>query len=395
MQNGAAYSTNTIVSLKAEQFYGFDFGWGFQLLLTFSTQMVGYGFAGLLRKFLVWPAAMIWPQTFVSTSLFYALHDHSKTDPSKANGWSIARYRYFLYVFFGAFVWYWFPGWIFQALSYFSFATWIAPNNVTVNQLFGYTTGLGLIPITFDWTQITGFTYSPLMFPWHGIANTIIGVVGFFMLLTCILHYSNWQWAMYLPISDSGSYDNTGSTYNVSKILTPQSTLDLQKYQEYSPLFLSTTFALTYGLSFATFIAVIVHTVLYHGDEVWMRAKMALGEEPDVHTKMMRKFPEVPSWWYGLVGLSCFGLCLVTCLVWDTKLTWWALIIALLIAMFFAVPIGMVQATTNVQIGLNVITEFIIGYSEYFCLISITNLVVHCVDVVIPSGACILFASIC
>ena len=105
---GAAYATDTIVAQKG--FYKQDFGWGFQLLLTIGTQMIGYGYAGLLRKYLVWPASMIWPSNFVNTSLFYALHDHAKTDPAKANGWSIGRYRYFFYVFLGSFVWYWFPG---------------------------------------------------------------------------------------------------------------------------------------------------------------------------------------------------------------------------------------------------------------------------------------------
>ena len=105
---GAAYSTDTILAMKA--FYKYDFGWGFQLILTLATQMIGYGYAGMLRKFLVWPASMIWPTNFVNTSLFYALHDHSATDPAKANGWSIGRYRYFLYVFLGSFIWYWFPG---------------------------------------------------------------------------------------------------------------------------------------------------------------------------------------------------------------------------------------------------------------------------------------------
>ena len=105
---GAAYSTDTILAMKA--FYLYDFGWGFQLLLTFATQTIGYGIAGLLRKYLVFPAAMIWPTTFVNTSLFYALHDHSSTDPATANGWKVGRYRYFFYVFLGSFIWYWFPG---------------------------------------------------------------------------------------------------------------------------------------------------------------------------------------------------------------------------------------------------------------------------------------------
>jgi hypothetical protein len=34
-------------------------------------------------------------------------------------------------------------------------------------------------------------------------------------------------------------YDNTGNEYNVTRILTPESTLDVAAYKEYSPLFLS------------------------------------------------------------------------------------------------------------------------------------------------------------
>jgi OPT family oligopeptide transporter len=105
---GAGYFTNTILAQRG--FYGQNFGWGFNLLLETSPQCVGFGIAGLMRRYLVEPASMIWPQTLVSTSFMYALHDHSKTDPRKSNGWSISRYRYFFFVFIGSFVWYWFPG---------------------------------------------------------------------------------------------------------------------------------------------------------------------------------------------------------------------------------------------------------------------------------------------
>jgi len=121
---GYAYSTDTLVAMKA--FYGVDFGWGFQLLVTWGTQMIGYGMAGMLRKFLVWPASMIWPSNFVNTSLFYALHDHSPTDPAKANGWGIARFKYFLIVFVASFVWYWFPGKRFLSIP----GTWQILTNV-------------------------------------------------------------------------------------------------------------------------------------------------------------------------------------------------------------------------------------------------------------------------
>ncbi|KAI9818049.1 MAG: hypothetical protein M1827_000673 [Pycnora praestabilis] len=358
---GVAYSTDTLLALNA--FYDRPLGWGFDILLTLSTQCIGYGLAGLLRKFLVWPGAMIWPADLVNTSLFYALHDHRKSDPSKTAGWSIGRYKYFLCVFVGAFVWYWFPGYIAQFLSVFAFVTWIRPNNVVVNQLFGGWSGLSLLPITFDWTQITGYVYSPLIPPFHAIANTMIGCVFFFWFVTIGIHYNGQWYSEYLPISNSNSYDNTGAPYNVSKILSSDFTLDEAAYAKYSPLFLSTTFALTYGLSFATITALIVHTSLFHGADIWSRLRNEY-EDDDVHARMMREYKDAPNWWYGILFVIFLAIALVTVLVYPTNLAWWAFFVALFISFIFAIPIGMVWGLTNIRLGLNVITEFIVGYIQ-------------------------------
>lgn len=53
-------------------------------------------------------------------------------------------------------------GFLFEALSVFSFICWAAPTNVPINQIFGVRTGLGFSVITFDWSQIT-WIGSPLM----------------------------------------------------------------------------------------------------------------------------------------------------------------------------------------------------------------------------------------
>ena len=179
----------------------------------------------------------------------------------------------------------------------FAFVTWIRPNSPVINQLFGGFTGLSLLPITFDWTYITAYVLSPLIPPWHAIANTLIGLFLFAWIATFGVHYSGAWYSKYLPISDSTSYDNTGSVYNVSRIITKDYTLDLAKYKEYSPLFLSTTFALQYGLSFATIIAVIVHTGLFHWKEIWYRLRAARTQEDDIHMKLMKKYKEAPDWW--------------------------------------------------------------------------------------------------
>ena len=50
---GQAYSTDTLLAQRA--FYKQNLGWGFALMLTLSTQMMGYSIAGILRRFLVKP----------------------------------------------------------------------------------------------------------------------------------------------------------------------------------------------------------------------------------------------------------------------------------------------------------------------------------------------------
>lgn len=127
---GFAFATDVIV--EQHKFYKQDVPILYQILLTISTQILGYAFAGLTRRFLVRPAAMIWPGTLMSTAMFTTMH---KQENEPANGWTVSRYRFFVYVWAGAFAWYFLPGFLFPALSYFNVITWFAPKNVVVANL--------------------------------------------------------------------------------------------------------------------------------------------------------------------------------------------------------------------------------------------------------------------
>lgn len=353
---GAAYATDILLSLT--RFYGKDFGWGFDLLLIFSTQCIGFALGGIARRVLVHPPSMIWPLNLVSATFLTNMHINEN---HPANGWRISRLAFFAIVFACSFVWYFFPGYIFPALSYFAFPTWIKPDNVIVNQVFGASSGLGLIPITFDWNQIAGYIGSPLIPPVGTIMTIFASIVVIFWIVVPAVHYSNVWYAQYLPISSSGSYDNTANTYNVSKIINKETlTFIPEAYKEYSPLFLSTTFAISYGLSFAAILATLVHTALFHGKDIIRQLK--LQEKPDVHMRLMKQYKEIPDWWYVVVFVIFFALSIVTIEVWDTEMPVWCLVIALLIAIVFLLPVGVIYALTNIAVGLNVVTEFIIGY---------------------------------
>jgi OPT family small oligopeptide transporter len=368
---GSGYFLDTVVSLS--KFYHFDtsqFGWGFNILFALSTQCLGFGLAGSVRKFLVEPAAMIWPGALVNVGFMYALHDHSRADPSTTNGWGMSRFKWFMICMTGMFIWSWFPDFIFPALSYFAWVTWVKPENVIVNQLFGQSTGISLgfpfTGFTLDWAQINSFYNSPLISPWFALANTGVGIVFFGWIIVPALHYGGVWYAEYVPISQNGILDNTGSTYNTSRILTAAHVVDPAAYEAYSPLFLSTAFALTYGMSFATIAALVSHTYLFHGPEIWRRYKSSKGELDDIHMKIMRKYKLVPTYWYLILLGIMVAFAFASALAFPTEMAWYSVILSLVIASVFTIPIGMIQAFTNIQVRLanlikmvmNILTRF-------------------------------------
>ena len=78
----------------------------------------------------------------------------------------------------------------------------------------------------------------------------------------------------------------------------------------------------------------------------------------------MKKYRDAPDWWYFVLSVIMIGLSFAVCYAWDTHMTGWVYVIAILIPIVWSIPIGMVQAITNIQIGLNVLTEFIAGYMQ-------------------------------
>lgn len=152
------YSTTIFSAQKV--FYGMNPGIGYQLLLTLSSQMIGYSWAGLVRHVLTWPSSMIWPSALVSCALLNTLNRNWGKKETK----HISREKFFLIVAVASSLWYFVPGFLFTGLSVFSWVCWIAPQNQTVNTLFGYNTGLGLGFLTFDWSMIS-WLGSPLVSP--------------------------------------------------------------------------------------------------------------------------------------------------------------------------------------------------------------------------------------
>ncbi|KAJ5774660.1 Oligopeptide transporter OPT superfamily [Penicillium paradoxum] len=344
---GFAFATDVIV--EQHKFYKQDVPILYQLLLIISTQVLGYAFAGLTRRFLVRPSAMIWPGTLMSTAMFSTMH---KSGNRKANGWSISRYKFFIVVWAGAFLWYFVPGLLMPALSYFNVITWFAPKNVVISNLFGVASGLGMFPLTFDWAQIA-YIGSPLLTPWWAAANIVTGLVIVIWAVAPILYYKNVLFSAYMPILSTAVFDNTGRPYKVARILTEDFLFDQKAYEDYSPVYLPITYVLSYGVQFAALTSLVTHTVCWYGKDIWQQTRKAFEERrdvpametyqplrgsnttsrqsydisrtssrdptreiplggEDVHCRLMKRYKDAPLTWYLLVLISMLAIATFT-----------------------------------------------------------------------------------
>lgn len=353
--NGSAYAVGIVTIIKA--FYGrsisFLAGW---LLIT-TTQVLGYGWAGLLRKYVVEPAHMWWPGTLVQVSLFRALHE-------KDDGHRMTRAKFFVIALACSFVWYLFPGYLFTTLSSISWVCWVFPKSVTAQQLGSGMRGLGLGAITLDWTVVASFLFSPLISPFFAIANVLVGYV-FIIYVAMPLAY--WGLDLYgaskFPIFSSHLFTAEGHKYNITAIVNNKFQLDIPNYEQQGRIHLSMFFALTYGFGFATIAATLTHVAFFYGREILQKYRASYKGKEDIHTRLMKRYKDIPSWWfYLLLGVTLIvALALCIFLNDQVQMPWWGLIFASAMAFVFTLPISIITATTNQTPGLNIITEYVMG----------------------------------
>jgi OPT family oligopeptide transporter len=106
--------------------------------------------------------------------------------------------------------------------------------------------------------------------------------------------------------------------------------------------------------------------LVWYRFDIARRFKHSIWDEHDIHyihSRLMQVYPEVPHWWYAIIGLPPVVMLAVAIKIFHTKLPIWGLMIALLLSSLFAMPLAMIQAMTAQPIQLNVISEILAGYA--------------------------------
>ncbi|ORX69070.1 OPT superfamily oligopeptide transporter [Linderina pennispora] len=321
--SNAAYAIDIVVVENV--WYNRGMGFTPAILITLSSMMLGYSYAGLLRELLVYPAAMIWPVSLVSVTLFRSFHE--KTPYL----YHTSRTKIFWIVFACAFVYQFFPGFIMPVLTFVPVLCLAAPNNVIAHQVGDSFHGLGVLNFTFDWTSISTIFGSPIAIPWYLGCNMFAAFVLTMWIVTPAAYYNNVWGSGNLPIYSSSIFRANGSLYNTSEVMDADGAFGSEK-------------------------------ALNHSKDIYNRLRHLNVGDDDVHARLMRRYPEVPRWWYAITLITMLALGITACEVYD-MLPWYYMLLAIAMSITFLVPVGIVQALSNQQPGLNVITELVIGFA--------------------------------
>ncbi|KAE8057108.1 hypothetical protein FH972_013825 [Carpinus fangiana] len=352
--SGAAYAISIVDIIRA--FYHRKISFFASWILVITTQVLGYGWAGILRKYVVDPAHMWWPSSLVQVSLFRALHDKDNR--------RMSRGKFFLIALICSFSWYIIPGYLFPTLSTISWICWAFPKSVTAQQIGSGMSGLGLGSFSLDWSAIASYLGSPLISPFFAIVNV---AAGYFLILYVLVPVSYWGVNLYdaknFPIFSSHLFNAQGHKYNVSAIVDDKFQLDIPAYEKQGHIHLSVFFALTYGIGFAAIVSTLTHVALFNGRDIYMQFRASYSGKEDIHTRLMRKYKDIPNWWFYVMLAVSLILSLALCIFMNDQIQmpWWGLIFAAGLALTFTLPVSIITATTNQSPGLNIITEYIMG----------------------------------
>ncbi|CAF1044874.1 unnamed protein product [Rotaria sp. Silwood1] len=320
------YIHSTITTLKAFEEENIHFVYYFFFVL--SIQFLGFGATGILRRFLVWPCALIWPQNLPLIAVLRTLHERELSITERSYGNESRslkktlldnRLLLFFVISIISFIYEWFPLYIMPILAYFSWMCWINPSNNLLAQstaVRGLAIGGG--GLTLDWYKLTQYLGSPLIIPGSALINIAFGFALIMWIIVPIVYGTNIRSFTSFPIG--------------GVILTE---------------FTASSFVTAFTL-FASITSVFVHTLLFHGVDIWkqLRTKSLSYMGNDMHVRMISLYKTVPDWWY----LELFALSLIiACVTCDHAgwLNWYYVLLASFIGALCTLPFGLVSSITG------------------------------------------------
>ncbi|AQZ12677.1 hypothetical protein BZL39_E00140 [Zygosaccharomyces parabailii] len=358
--------TNTVISTgllrntQVEQVRYFDenVGIGRFILYDIVGFLIAWGLAGLSIPILVDREELIWPEVLSSCALMEALHAGTK---SSFSDWKMSRFGFFVWAFVGSFVWYWVSDLILPFIADLgAFPSWCKPKNAVLGQVFGVKNGMGLLPISFDWSTISTLS-NPLLTPVWAAGTIFASFVFWVWIVLPGLYYQDWWETAHLPLMSNSIFNKKGTTYTVQKVVTSDWKLDLEKYKAYSPVYLPIGFLLYLALGLGGFSSMMIMFFWKFKTEVWTPFKQHQSKPTAKYLPASTRVFQLIYLFSMAVGIG-LGFAFVEGWHRDTQITSGGYIVSVVIGVVLFLPVALIESkstfTLNMEGFFNIVSAF-------------------------------------
>ncbi|KZT56011.1 OPT superfamily oligopeptide transporter [Calocera cornea HHB12733] len=352
------------------------------IFMLFSSQLMGYGMAGLMRPVLLYPTRMLYPTVLPLISMFETLHGDRHEVRLKL--------RLFWIAFFCIFFWEIVPEWIFPLLTGLSVFCLANPNSMPFTLVFGGSNGnegLGVGSLCFDWQYISGGV-SPLAIPLQAQMANFIGYL-LCIAVFCGVWFGNIYSAQNFPFLSQTLFFANGTQYDQLLILDENFEVDYTKLAEVGLPWYASTYVVTLLVSNMSFSATIVHLLLWNRKDLaiawsWAAPRNLLRlarnfnwrfweasadfkppaneEELDPHYKEMLKYKDSPDWWYAVTWVIAAVVGMIVIYEGNSTLPWWGYFIAIILAVICILFFGALGAITGLNASVGTFLQMVGGY---------------------------------
>ncbi|BGP34717.1 hypothetical protein JCM10296v2_006539 [Rhodotorula toruloides] len=359
MSATAASSAEAISVFAADElYYHITPNYGVAIFTLLASQLLGYGIAGLMRSFCVFPTYIVYPNLVPTVNLFDALHRDKNVAAQKK------RLKFFWIVFAVIFVWEWIPEFIAPTLTGISIFCLAKRDSAWFTRIFGGSNGnegLGMFSLCLDWNYVGsgGGSLGALFTPFTTQVSQYIGV-ALCIIIFCGMYATNAWNASVFPFLSQDLFFANGSQYDQLLILNADYSLNETALEIYGVPWYAASNAIYYLGCNLAIGATLTHVAIWY----WRPMKDAIHgfrtrTLDDPHYQKMLVYKEVPMSVYGAVILCSFGMAMATCYTGHSQLPWWALIVAILLAFFMFPFVCVIYAITGFKTDVQQLAQML------------------------------------
>ncbi|KAG0148358.1 hypothetical protein CROQUDRAFT_41489 [Cronartium quercuum f. sp. fusiforme G11] len=358
ISTSASVGAYAVEMLSAEELY-FDrhhsFLTSFAILL--SSQMIGYGWAGLLQPILVYPAAIVFPDMLPSVALFHSLFGSGKDTADQMT--------MFKRIFMTTSLYEVLPSYFMPALSAISLPCLVLPKEQIVTNLFGGAQpleGLGFFELSLDWFLIG--SGGPLYTPFIAQIHHIFGVFSAALIFSFAYSHSWFDGGIQqkFPFLSVALHQKNGSFYPVNLIVNQDGSPNLEAIETHGLPYFSSSYVVAQIFGSLALSSAVTHVTLHNWDLLSSmfrqnKSKPAL----DPHRIVCKKYRDFPRWGFALLSLFSIGLGLGASIWSNSGLPPLGFLVAILLSAVFTLAVGFLNAITGFHLHFSAVVQMLGG----------------------------------